>query len=133
MDAGYARLRRKDVGRPGVLPRSRGSRAGEHRTSEREAVLRRLALVLLAAVLASCSAQGSPQPARTSPSSAATPPQRLGPGGLTLDEEVGAVIMAGFQGPVTDAVLADWKRHQFGGLLVVNLNYNATTAASMSS
>jgi beta-N-acetylhexosaminidase len=46
---------------------------------------------------------------------------------------VGAVIMAGFQGPVTDAVLADWKRHQFGGLLVVNLNHNATTAASMSS
>jgi beta-N-acetylhexosaminidase len=46
---------------------------------------------------------------------------------------VGAVIMAGFQGPVTDAVLADWKSHQFGGLLVVNLNYNATTAASMSS
>jgi beta-N-acetylhexosaminidase len=46
---------------------------------------------------------------------------------------VGAVIMAGFQGPVTDAVLADWRRHQFGGLLVVNLNHNATTAASMSS
>jgi beta-N-acetylhexosaminidase len=43
------------------------------------------------------------------------------------------VIMAGFQGPVTDAVLADWRRHQFGGLLVVNLNHNAPTAASMSS
>jgi len=41
--------------------------------------------------------------------------------------------MAGFQGPVTEAVLADWRRHRFGGLLVVNLNYNATTAASMSS
>jgi beta-N-acetylhexosaminidase len=41
--------------------------------------------------------------------------------------------MAGFQGPVTDAVLADWRRHQFGGLLVVNLNHNAPTAASMSS
>jgi beta-N-acetylhexosaminidase len=41
--------------------------------------------------------------------------------------------MAGFQGPVTDAVIADWKQHQFGGLLVVNLNHNATTAASMSN
>jgi beta-N-acetylhexosaminidase len=41
--------------------------------------------------------------------------------------------MAGFEGPLTDAVLADWNRHQFGGLLVVNLNHNAATAASMSS
>jgi beta-N-acetylhexosaminidase len=41
--------------------------------------------------------------------------------------------MAGFEGPVTDAVLADWNRRQFGGLLVVNLNHNATTAASMSN
>jgi beta-N-acetylhexosaminidase len=43
------------------------------------------------------------------------------------------VIMAGFEGPLTDAVLADWKQHQFGGLLVVNLNHNAGTAASMTS
>ncbi len=42
------------------------------------------------------------------------------------------MIMAGFEGPVTEAVLADWKQRQFGGLLVVNLNHNATTAASMS-
>jgi beta-N-acetylhexosaminidase len=41
--------------------------------------------------------------------------------------------MAGFEGSVTDAVLADWRRHQFGGLLVVNLNHNAGTAESMSS
>jgi hypothetical protein len=41
--------------------------------------------------------------------------------------------MAGFQGPVTDTVIADWKQHQFGGLLVVNLNHNGTTAASMSN
>jgi beta-N-acetylhexosaminidase len=57
----------------------------------------------------------------------------MGPGGLTLDEEVGAVIMAGFQGPLTEAVLGDWKQRQFGGLLVVNLNHNATAAASMSN
>jgi len=77
-----------------------------------------------------------PSPA-TSPSAAATatpsasPAQQLGPGGMTLDEEVGAVMMVGFQGPLTDAVLADWRRHQYGGLLVVNLNRNATTAPGM--
>jgi beta-N-acetylhexosaminidase len=41
--------------------------------------------------------------------------------------------MVGFEGQVTGTVLADWKRRQFGGLLVVNLNHNATTAQSMSS
>jgi beta-N-acetylhexosaminidase len=39
--------------------------------------------------------------------------------------------MAGFEGPVTEAVIADWNQHQFGGLLVVNLNHNAATAAAM--
>ncbi len=43
------------------------------------------------------------------------------------------MIMVGFQGSLTDAVLADWKRRQFGGLLVVNNNHNAGTAASMKS
>jgi beta-N-acetylhexosaminidase len=41
--------------------------------------------------------------------------------------------MAGFEGPITDAVIADWKRRQFGGLLVVNLNHNAGNAESMTS
>jgi beta-N-acetylhexosaminidase len=43
------------------------------------------------------------------------------------------VIMVGFRGSLTSAVLADWKQHQFGGLLVVNLNHNASTATSMKS
>jgi beta-N-acetylhexosaminidase len=43
------------------------------------------------------------------------------------------VIMAGFEGPMTDAVLADWKQRQFGGLLIVNLNHNASSAASMTT
>lgn len=43
------------------------------------------------------------------------------------------MIMVGFRGSLTNAVLADWKQRQFGGLLVVNLNHNATTAASMKS
>ena len=42
-----------------------------------------------------------------------TPTQQLGPGGLTLDEEIGAVIMVGFEGPVTDSIKADWKQHSF--------------------
>jgi beta-N-acetylhexosaminidase len=52
---------------------------------------------------------------------------------MTLDEEVGAVMMVGFQGPPTAAILADRKRRQFGGLLIVNLNHNATTVAGMSA
>jgi len=50
-----------------------------------------------------------------------------------LDDEIGAVIMVGFQGSLTETVLADWTKHQFGGLLVVNLNHNATSAASMKT
>ena len=41
--------------------------------------------------------------------------------------------MAGFEGPVTPTVLADWRQRQFGGLLVVNLNHNANSAESMTS
>jgi beta-N-acetylhexosaminidase len=48
-------------------------------------------------------------------------------------EEVGAVIMVGFQGPLTDAVLADWRQRQFGGLLVVNNNHNADSPAGMTA
>ncbi len=51
---------------------------------------------------------------------------------MTLREEVGAVIMVGFQGPLTDTVLADWRQRQFGGLLVVNNNHNADTPAAMT-
>lgn len=89
-------------------------------------------MLIACGLLASCAnepaAVASPQPA-----SPASPAAQLGPGGLTLDEEVGAVIMAGFEGRVTDAILADWRARQFGGLLVVNLNHNADTPGSMSS
>ena len=43
----------------------------------------------------------------------------LGPAGLTLRQEIGAVMMVGFQGALTPAVLLDWKQRQFGGLIVV--------------
>jgi beta-N-acetylhexosaminidase len=81
---------------------------------------------------ASASPSATPWPApspKASPSSAPV----LGPGGLTLDEEIGAVMMVGFEGPLTPAVLADWQQHQFGSLLVVNNNRNATSASSMAS
>ena len=52
---------------------------------------------------------------------------------MTLDQEIGAVMMVGFRGRLTDAVLSDWRTHQFGGLLIVNLNQNASTAADMSA
>ncbi len=94
-----------------------------------------LAPAFLAVVLVSCAppvSERSPAP-QTSPSTSASVGERLGPGGLTLDEEIGAVIMAGFQGPISDAVLANWQRHQFGGLLIVNLNHNANSAGSTSA
>ena len=92
----------------------------------------RIATLLFIAVLSACggspTAQGSPSPAPT-----VSPTDEVGTGGMTLDEEVGAVMMVGFQGPPTAAILADWDRRQFGGLLIVNLNHNATTAAGMSA
>jgi len=89
--------------------------------------------LLAALLMVSCGGPGMAEPsARPSPSAASSTVQVLGPGGLTLDEEIGAVIMAGFEGPMTPAVLADWKQRQFGGLLVVNLNHNASSAESLS-
>jgi len=43
------------------------------------------------------------------------------------------VMMVGFQGPLTDAVMSDWRQRQFGGLLVVNLNHNASSPDAMRS
>jgi beta-N-acetylhexosaminidase len=82
---------------------------------------------------ASPSPAASPEPSPPPPSPSSSPAAQLGPGGLTLAEEVGAVIMVGFQGPATDAVLADWRQRQFGGLLVVNLNHNASGADQMKA
>lgn len=40
-------------------------------------------------------------------------------------------MMVGFRGPLTDSILADWQRRRFGGLLVVNLNQNASSDAAL--
>lgn len=93
-----------------------------------------LAVVLLVSCSSGSTAQRSPTLAPSpQPSPAPTPSQQLGPGGLTLDEEIGAVMMVGFRGQLTDSVLADWRQRQFGGLLVVNLNQNVSTLESMKA
>jgi beta-glucosidase-like glycosyl hydrolase len=40
-------------------------------------------------------------------------------------------MMVGFKGPLTPGVLDDWRRHQFGGLIVVPINQNARDAAAI--
>ena len=42
-------------------------------------------------------------------------------------------MMVGFQGPLSSSVLADWQARQFGGLLIINGNHNATTPAAVTS
>ena len=54
-----------------------------------------------------------------------------GPAGMTLRQEIGAVMMVGFQGALRPAVLDDWKQRQFGGLIVVPINQNAHDAAAI--
>lgn len=50
---------------------------------------------------------------------------------MTLRQEIGAVMMVGFKGPLTPATLADWRQHQFGGLIVVPINQNAPDPAAI--
>ena len=96
----------------------------------------RVAGAVLTLLLTGCSA-GASQPVAASPVpspvASARPAVKLGPGGLTLEEEVGAVIMVGFEGPLTDAILGDWRQRQFGGLLIVNLNHNASSPEAMKA
>jgi beta-N-acetylhexosaminidase len=42
-------------------------------------------------------------------------------------------MIVGFQGPLTNAVLSDWQLRQFGGLLLINGNHNASSAPAMSA
>jgi beta-N-acetylhexosaminidase len=44
---------------------------------------------------------------------------------MTLRQEIGAVMMIGFTGPLTPAILADWRSRQFGGFIIVPINQNA--------
>jgi beta-N-acetylhexosaminidase len=103
--------------------------------------MRRLLYLGLALSLVSCgppaaavgpSAPGQPTAHPTAAATASPGTLRLGeqeallgPGGMTLRQEIGAVMMVGFIGPLTPAVLEDWRQHQFGGLIVVPINQNA--------
>jgi beta-N-acetylhexosaminidase len=42
-------------------------------------------------------------------------------------------MMVGFNGSLSSAVLADWNRRQFGGLLVINANHNAGSPVAMTA
>jgi beta-N-acetylhexosaminidase len=106
--------------------------------------MRRVAFLVFALMLASCAPRvatnpSSPSPTPISPAtasptgSAASSDQEAirGPAGMTLSQEIGAVMMVGFQGPATPGVLADWRLHQFGGLIVVPINQNAQDPAAI--
>ena len=98
---------------------------------------------LAAIVLIGCgprAAANSPSPTPHATVSASVPASAsatvdqdpiLGPAGLTLRQEIGAVMMVGFKGALTSAVLNDWKQRQFGGLIVVPINQNAHDAAAI--
>src|SRR5881275_2530737 len=62
------------------------------------------ALLLATAAAAACGESANPPPAAV-PSATPSP-------GMTLDQEVGAVIMSGFRGPISDSVVADWRSHR---------------------
>jgi beta-N-acetylhexosaminidase len=93
-------------------------------------LVRRLPAVLLFAFLAACASQAASgsglQTFHVEHNVDAL--DLRGPGGLTFDEEVGAVMMVGFRGELTQAILDDWRQHQYGGLLVVNENANPNPA-----
>jgi beta-N-acetylhexosaminidase len=50
---------------------------------------------------------------------------------MTLRQEIGAVMMVGFKGPLTPAILADWRQRQFGGLIVVPISQNGQNPAAI--
>ena len=109
--------------------------------------MRRLIGLFLALLLAACgsgvaatSPSVTPMPtveSKSTPTASATgggsgkQDTLLGPAGMTLQQEIGAVMMVGFEGPLTPAVLEDWRQHQFGGLIVVPINQNAGDAAAI--
>ena len=70
-------------------------------------------------------------PSASAPAGAADQDLIPGPGGMTLRQEIGAVMMVGFKGALSPAVVDDWRQHQFGGLIVVPINQNAQDPATI--
>src|SRR5438445_8650447 len=54
----------------------------------------------------------------------------LGPGGMTLRQEIGAVIMVGLTEPLTPAILDDWRQRQFGGLRLLPTDQHPAAVAA---
>lgn len=101
--------------------------------------MRRLACGFTILLLTACTARTTAGSTVTSAPTAAVAPASahpsapgsaqdavLGPGGMTLRQEIGAVMMVGFRGAVTPATLNDWRQRQFGGLIVLSANHNAS-------
>ncbi len=95
-------------------------------------------LLLLAALTFACSGAGetgapAPGSAATRPptptQTAEQPPTTVA---LTLDDAVGAVMMVGFEGELSPAVVEQWTRRQYAGLLIINRNRNGSTRAQIS-
>jgi len=55
----------------------------------------------------------------------------LGPGGMTLRQEIGAVMMVGLTEPLTPAILDDWRQRQFGGLRLLPTDQHAADMAGI--
>ena len=70
-------------------------------------------------------------PSASPPSGGAQQDAIPGPGGMTLRQEIGAAMMVGFKGALGPAVVEDWRRHQFGGLIVLPINQNAQDLAAI--
>lgn len=106
--------------------------------------MRRLACLLAAFCLAGCGPASATRsgslsapaaaPRSVAPSATRAPANQdavQGPAGMTLKQEIGAVMMVGFKGPMTATVLDDWRQRQFGGLIVVPINQNAHNPAAI--
>jgi beta-N-acetylhexosaminidase len=102
--------------------------------------MRRRLILVLAAGLTACAPSAAIRSSAPSSDAASAPPPSHsiratagslaqdtipGPGGMTLGQEVGAVMMGGFAGPLTPAVVNDWRLRQFGGLIILPANENA--------
>jgi beta-N-acetylhexosaminidase len=70
-------------------------------------------------------------PSASALSGAADQDAITGPGGMSLRQEIGAVMMVGFTGALSQAVVDDWRQHQFGGLILVPINQNAKDPAAI--
>src|SRR5436305_6154454 len=96
------------------------------------------AIVLIGCAPRAAATSPSPPPTATvSPSAtaraSATVDQdaTLGPAGVTLRQEIGAVMMVGFNGALTSSVLDDWKQRQLCGLIVVPINQHSHDQAAI--